>query len=405
MTDQPESKYRWYVLGLGVATHIFVVAMSRMCMPVLFQEISEDIGLDLVQIGMIWGIVGLAGVFTAFTYGIICDRFGASRTLGVACFLQGITGALRGLSGDFSDLAIYTFLFGLFGVPLAFITHKAAGDWFSGKQLGLANGILAMGMGVGVTLGSMFSATAFSPMLGGWRNLMFVYGGIAVVVSLLWLQVRRRSTPREASEPAVTVPFRQALSHVVRIRAIWLIALSNVCLGGCTMAFIGYLPLYLRSIGWAAISADGALATLSAVSVVGCIPLSVLSDRMGLRKTIIYPSYIITIVGIGLFSVLSGVMVWPLVILIGFVREGIYAILITMVMETEGVGKTYAGTTLGLISTLNPIGGFLAPPIGNRLALINTSYAFLFWAGLALVGLFIFRFTRETGWRKRPVEG
>jgi Na+/melibiose symporter-like transporter len=244
----------------------------------------------------------------------------------------------------------------------------------------------------------------FSPALGGWRNLMFIYGGIAFVISLLWLQVKRRSTHEEASEPAVTVPFRQSLSHVVRIKAIWLMALSNTCLGGCCMAFIGYLPLYLRGIGWTAISADGALAALSAISVIGCIPLSILSDRIGLRKAIIYPSYIITIVCVGLFSVLSGIMVWPLVLLIGVVREALFAILITMVMETEGVGKTYSGTSLGMISTINPIGGFFAPPIGNRLALINPSYAFLFWAALAMVGLSIFRFTHETGWRKRPLE-
>jgi predicted MFS family arabinose efflux permease len=402
MSEQQQPRYRWYILALGTATHIFVVAMARMSMPVLFQEISEDLNLDLVQIGMIWGIVGLSGIFTAFIYGNIGDRFGASRMLSVACLLVGITGALRGTAADFTGLATFTFLFGLFGVPLSFATHKAAGEWFSKRQLGLANGILAMGMGMGVTVGSMFSATAFSPMLGGWRNLMFVYGGISVIISLLWFKARQRARDGETASTA-TVPFRQALSHIVRIRQVWLMAISGMFIGCGTMAFIGYLPLYLRSIGWPAVSADGALAAMSATSVIGVIPLSLLSDRIGLRKAILYPSYIITIVCLGLLSYFTGGAVWPVVISLGIVREGLWAIVITMIMEIEGVGAKYAGAALGLMASITPLGNFLAPPIGNRLALIEPGYAFLFWAALGLAGLAAFYFVRETGWKKQGV--
>jgi len=41
----------------GALTHTVAVAMPVMCMPVLFQEISEDLGLSLVQIGSIWGLM------------------------------------------------------------------------------------------------------------------------------------------------------------------------------------------------------------------------------------------------------------------------------------------------------------------------------------------------------------
>jgi len=404
MTDSPGSNYKWYILALGTATHVFAVAMSRMSMPVLFQEISEDLNLDLVQIGMIWGIVGLSGLFTAFTYGVIGDRLGASRILSIACLLVGVTGALRGMAGSFNSLAIFTFLFGLFGVPLSFATHKAAGEWFSERQLGLANGILAMGMGVGVAVGSMFSATVFSPLLGGWRNLMFVYGAVAVIVSLLWLQARRNPIPDGAVGSAETVPFRQALSHVIRIKDVWLLSIASMFIGSCSMAFIGYLPLYLRGIGWPAVSADGALAALSATSLVGTIPLSMYSDRMGLRKAILSTIFVITIGCTALFAFFTGGAIWLLVILIGIVREGLWSLMITMIMETDGVGTKYSGAALGLSSTISPVGGFLAPPIGNRLALIQPGYAFLFWAALGLVGLIIFYFVQETGWKKRAMD-
>ncbi|MFC1902433.1 nitrate/nitrite transporter, partial [Chloroflexota bacterium] len=285
MIKHPPSNYKWYILALGTATHIFVFAMSRMAMPVLFKEISDDLGLSLFQIGTIWGMTGLGGVFFALFAGMVCDRYGTRLTLGIGCLLMGISGALRGLAGGFTELAIYMFLFGFFSIPIAFATHKAAGEWFSGRQLGVANGILGMGMGFGVTLGSLINATVLSPLLGGWRSIMFAYGVIAVVAAVLWLQTRRNPGQVEAAKTKGTVSFRQTLSRICRIRDVWFLALTYMCLAACGTGVIGYLPLYLRDSGWTAVGADGALAALSAASVVAIVPLSFLTDRTGLRKT------------------------------------------------------------------------------------------------------------------------
>jgi hypothetical protein len=59
-----DSSYRWYVLGLAALTHALAVAAPMMCMPVLFDEISRELGLSLVEIGAIWGLSSLAGVLS-----------------------------------------------------------------------------------------------------------------------------------------------------------------------------------------------------------------------------------------------------------------------------------------------------------------------------------------------------
>jgi len=397
------SNYRWYILTLGVATHMLVVALPYFCMPVLFKEISDELGLDLVQIGIVWGMVSLPQLFAAFAAGMISDKFGATRTLGIACILVGIAGAMRGTSGGFTSMAIIMFLFGLVCIPLTFTTHKAAGEWFSGQQLGLANGILAMGMGLGTTTASMFSATVFSPLLGGWRNVMFLYGALAAVIGVLWLMARRRPAEGEVAHSTETVPFRQALSHVTRLRAIWILSLFMLCINAYVCGVVGYLPLYLRDIGWTAVSADGALAALTGASVLGVIPLTILSDRIGLRKIIIYLAIFMIIVGVTLLSLFTGPAVWLAAVMVGIVQEAFFALLITMIMETRGVGATYAGTALGLATTFGGLGGFFSPPIGNRLAEINPRFAFLFWGAMIAVLLFFFRFIEETGWKKKGI--
>jgi len=401
MESNPQSNYKWYILSLGTATHVFVAAMPLFCMPVLFKEISLELDLNLVQLGVVWGISMLPILFGAFAVGLISDKFGSARTLGVACLLQGVVGALRGISGDFTSLAITMFLFGLFSVPLTIATHKAAGQWFSQRQLGLANGILACGFGLGNMLGAIVSATVLSPLLGGWRNLMFLYGAIAIVAGFLWLAARRTPSSDGVSQPMEAIPFRQALSHVVRIKAVWLLAFFQLGVMGYSMGLIGYLPLYLLSVGWTQVSADGALAAFGAASVLGVIPLSLLSDKVGLRKAFLYGGLFLVIIGVSMLIASGGMIVWLAVILAGLVQEAFFAISITMVMETRGVGVTYAGAAIGLATMFAGIGGFFGPPLGNRLAEIDPRFAFAFWLALAVATLIVFFFVEETGWRKK----
>ena len=279
------SRYRWYILALLALTFTCVVAMPTMAMPVLFEEIGNDLGLDIVQIGVTWGMVSLAGVFVVLAGGLLGDRFGAKRVLVVACLLAAGAGALRGVAGSFATLSIAFFAFGLVTATIPPVVHKACGVWFPGKRLGLANGVVSMGMAVGFTVGAAVSATLLSPALGGWRNVLFLYAGISVLISVLWMFAR--SAPAALmSQPAASrlpPPFREAMAEAFRNRRVWLLTLVLVGQVGCVQGMLGYLPLYLRDIGWTAAGADGALATFHAVSIVGTIPLALLAGRLPSR--------------------------------------------------------------------------------------------------------------------------
>ncbi|MBW1912970.1 MAG: MFS transporter, partial [Deltaproteobacteria bacterium] len=90
MINEQESNYRWFIIILSGFTAVFSITMPSICMPVLFKEISIDMDLSLVQLGTIWGMGGLAGIFTTLAGGLIGDRYGTKRTLTVACILAGI---------------------------------------------------------------------------------------------------------------------------------------------------------------------------------------------------------------------------------------------------------------------------------------------------------------------------
>ncbi len=388
-----EMNYKWYILGLSAATFIFGIAMPMMSMPVLFKQISEDLDLTLVQVGSIWGMTGLAGIFVTLIGGLLSDRLGVKRVLTFACLLAGITGASRGFSNSFASLMLTTFLFGLTGTILPVNVHKNCGIWFSSKQLGLANGVVSMGMALGFTLGAMISATVLSPLLGGWERVMFLYGGISIIIGILWSVSKVHSSELERmARPETRVPFIQSLGTVVRIKELWLLGIVLLLQLGCVQGLLGYLPLYLRSIGWNETAADGSLAAFNGISMAATVPIALLSDRLEDRRRVLFAATLMTALGVGLLYVVDGALVWVAVAIAGVVRDGFMAVFMARIIETEGVGSKYSGTALGLVLTLSRVGALVAPPTGNSLGTIRPDLPFLFWAGLAAAALFLFIF-------------
>jgi NNP family nitrate/nitrite transporter-like MFS transporter len=401
MTKSINSNYKFCILALLAATSMFVVAMPTMSMPVLFDEIAEDLGLTLMQIGIVWGVLPLGGIVFVLIGGMLGDRFGAKNVIGVTCLLAGLTGAARGFSEDFFTLMMTMFLFGLTSSIMTAVVPKAIGTWFQGRQLAIASSIGAVSMAIGFTLGTFLSATVFSPLLGGWRNVLFTYGAISIALGLLWFLTHGNPGKFESSDyPLSSLPFRQTISHVSHIKSVWLLTIILLGHSGCVQGMLGYLPLYLRQNGWTAVSADSAAASFHVASLIATIPIALLSNKLTSRKFIFYATMLMTAIGVALLSMFGGSTVWLCVIIAGCFRDGFMAIFMTTLIETEGIGTRYAGTALGLISTFARLGEIISPPIGNSLGNINASLPFLFWSFFAVVALVASYFLKETAKRE-----
>lgn len=367
-------------------------------MPVLFNEISVDLGLNLVQVGWIWGLSFASGLFTVLLSGLLADRFSAKRILIVICALGGLSGASRGLSNDFPSLLFTTFLFSLITGAITANLFKMAAIWFSSRQLGLAISVVLAGGGIGFTVGSMISATILSPLLGSWRDVLFLYGGISVFISLLWLITIKEQRTAGITSAVDRVSPREAIYHVIRNKNVWLISLGMFGYLGCTEGMNGYLPLYLREFKeWLPASADGTLATFMGVSTLGAIPISMLSDKLGWRKFFILIILTVTVISLGLLSVADRVIIWVLIIMAGIGRDGLVAMACTSTIESKGIGVKYSGTVMGFMQTICRLGAFISPPIGNSMSAYGAGLPFIIWAAFGAFALLCFSLTRETG--------
>lgn len=144
------------------------------------------------------------------------------------------------------------------------------------------------------------------------------------------------------------------------------------------MGLTGYLPLYLRGIGWAPAASDGALAVLNGAGLFAALPIAILSGKIKQRKKALSPLLIIAFISVLAIPLFNGPVVWVLVIIFGIVRDGFLAILVTMVLETRGIGARYSGTAIGIVFAFGNFGIFSSSTIGNALASIDPVISFIF---------------------------
>jgi MFS family permease len=393
--------YRWYALTLAASMFAFAVMMPEMCMPVLFNEISQELNLSLVQMGTIWGIIPLGSVVILLASGAISDRFGIKRTISVACLLAGIASASRGLANSFVSLLVTSFVSGLMPSLISISIAKATHIWFPSRQLGFVNGIIVTGGGLGTVVGSMISATFLSPLLGGWRHVLFLYGAIALVIGITWSFTIKDTRHEPVTGTENTVPLGQSILKLFRIRALWLLSISFALYMGAIQSIAGYLPQYLKELGWSGVSADGALSALNLAATAGGIPLALLSDRIGRRKTVMFAAMSLSVISAALLPVAVNtfVLVWIIVILLGAFRSAYQALTTTMCLESEFAGAEYTGITTGFLFMISRLAAFMSPPLGTAFSEINLGMPFIFWAALFAVGVFTLTQTKETGWK------
>ena len=342
-------------LPLGDSGHGHFVGFHRHGLPTtglsaLFSEVADSLGLDLVEIGVIWGVGSVMGIFTSVLGGSFIDYFGTRRTLVLLCLATGISGALRGFAFDFWSLFITSFLFGMVQpiLPMNFV--KLNREWFASRQLGFASGVMSAGFATGLMLGSRLSATVLSPLLGGWRNVLIFLGVCAILMAVLWYFVHPPNTHRRPTQPLDLRGITRSLRSVARFRELWVISLAVFGVLGLMRGLVGYVPTYLREIGWGAVEADTAITVFFFCSLVSVVPLSHLSDRLGNRKLVM--AFCTTMMSIGTaLMFLVGDHYWGVLLamaLAGCCFDSFMALKGASITEVEGLDPGFDGQRAGL---------------------------------------------------------
>jgi len=391
---------KWLMLIMMTLVFIFPIGIIYTVMPVLFSSIGREIDLSLAQVGFIWGAFPLGFALFSLLGGLLGDRLGFYKVIGVGCFAIALANAFRALTGDFVTLALSMLLCGISLGMVMPILPKVAGVFFPQRQLGMAIGVSNAGFSVGGIIATALSATLFLPLVGSWRNVLFLYSAACVVIGIIWFLAAREAKPDQnkttADNSVKNVPFRQSLGAVLRVKDLWLLTIAMFGLFGSYLALMGYLPTYLENTGIPKSTGDTLASTVFITGIIGTVLVPTLSDRIGSRKMVLILCSIVTTVGLYLISISTVTLLWLVIPLIGFAVLGIPSLTFALAIEMKEIGATYGGTATGVLVASMNIGGFVLPIIGGNLAETNPTWPFVFWAILCLLSVICLLWVKKT---------
>ncbi len=125
-------------------------------------------------------------VIAALLGGVLGDRFGVKRAIGVGAILLALGSPLRGIAPSFSVFLVFTAAVGAsYGLLLPNLP-KMVGAWFPKSYAGKSTGIYIASL----FAGSAFAIAAMIPLFlrtsRSWRGGVITSGLIASAVAVAW---------------------------------------------------------------------------------------------------------------------------------------------------------------------------------------------------------------------------
>ena len=357
---------RWAMLALLYFARA-TMAIQFQSIPPLVPFLIEEWDINYTQIGLLIGLFMTAGIFLALPGGLLGQWFGDKAVVvgGLALMTAGTF--LFALASSY-PVAFLGRLIGGVGVVLLNVQSiKITTDWFAGKEIATAMGILltAWPLGIGIALSSLgFVATAWS-----WQAAIALTGvcsGIVMVLLALLYPGSSVVAPagsRGEEPPRLWTITRLELVLILSAALVWMIPNTGF------IVFIGFAPEMLVS-GGMAVAAAGFVVSLASWMSIGTLPFGGwLTDRTNFPNTFIVAGVLgsalafylaaegaMPLVWVGLFAICLGV--WPSAVI------SLPSQILSPSGRNTGFGVFYTLYYVGM-ATLPPIAGWLQDSTGN----------------------------------------
>jgi MFS family permease len=243
------SRYRWFVVGVFFC-FMLLHQTDKLMIGSLQVPISETFGLDDFK----WGLVNSGALAIATVlyplWGYLYDRYARARLLALASFIWGATTWLNAIVRTYTGFLITRASTGIDDSSYPGIFTLIA-DYFGPNLRGKVYGILQLAQPLGFLAGLILGQVV-APMIGGWRSVFYITGGLGILVALL-IYFGVKEMPRGKAEPEfenmpemATFRFSWAeAKEIFKKRTMWFVFLQGFAgvfpWNVITFFFFGYL--------------------------------------------------------------------------------------------------------------------------------------------------------------------
>jgi len=223
-----------------LALAIFINYVDRGNLATAAPVMKDELHLTASQIGLLLSVFFWTYVPGQILAGWMAEKINPYRTYALGLALWSVSTALTGVASGFSMLIVLRLLLGV-GESVAFpCSSKLIAQHLPQHRLGVANGLIAMGLSLGPAFGTLAGGLLLARV--GWRPLFMIFG----LASLLWLvpwliATRHLSVADDAPKVDTAPPFAALLVR----REAWGAGIGHFCNNYAFYFVISWLPLYL----------------------------------------------------------------------------------------------------------------------------------------------------------------
>ncbi len=367
--------YGWYIVLAGLVLTTYYSAVFTYGWTSFVTPILATFGWSVTQLSLAATLRGIeSGVFNPL-WGVAIDRWPLRRLM-----IIGIIFSALGIYiiSQASNLWMYYAGFLVMGIAASsttsMIPNTAIARWFR-KDIGKANGLFYVGMGLG---GVLVPLVTFLIDRVGWRETL-LFSAIGLLVIGLPLSLLFRNRPEEYGlvpdgkkiEP-VTSAARAFQDHevemrqVFKMRAFWFMNVGVLLQSGVLGIMSLYSMPYMENLGISRTSASFIISLFTIISVIFRMPVGMLGDVFQ-KKYMIALSMAAVGVSMFLFWTLnSQTPLWLTVVFAIFYGVGIAGIMpLRMPILAEYFGRKNMGKLFGIVSIPSTIGGVAAVPLAG----------------------------------------
>ncbi|MDP2840478.1 MAG: MFS transporter [Syntrophales bacterium] len=368
--NHPPAALAWLVWSLGAAFY-FTGFYHRVAPAVMTDSLMADFHI---------GAAGL-GNFTAFYFysyflmqvptGIIADYWGPRKLLAAGALVAACGTLLFASATSIGPANIGRLLIGgAVGVAYVAILRLST-RWFEPRFYATLGGLtLFCGVGGAVSAGVPLH---FLVARFGWRPVMFVAAVVFLLIgTAIWLIIRddpadrgyRSFAPPEPEAYFSLATLRNDLAMVFRYRNTWLLSLVGCGLTGPVLAFAGLwgVPFFTTHYGMPVAASSAITSTLLICYAAGATLLGILSDRIGLRKPVMFAGSVAALLCWIPILFFPRLPIWLLVSMVILVGLTCGSVTIGFAFVKESVPSRFAGTVSGLYNMGSVLGTMILQP-------------------------------------------
>ena len=341
----------------------FAVNFDKGLIGMAIIPIREQFGLSATQAGLMMSAYSLGFAIVSFPGGIIADKFGYKRVL-VACLaLATVCAFVFPFASVLTMFIVIRFLLGFSHGSVPSATTKGIALNYDKEKRVMIQSVWFIAQNI-----AGFAATYIGARIiaVNYQYAYWVAAVLYVIAFLLILKNLPNIKEAEAKEKATVDNKNKAkISDVFTDRNMWIFAICifvfNLILNGSNNWYATFLSTNFNK----DMVEIGSILSLSSLISIGCSPLTgyLLSKVFkGKENWFVFISTIITAI---LFTVMvkGNVLALSVVCIYVSAYSSMFPFVAIKTLPQKLVSEEYIGTTMGVITAVSSLGGFVAPTL------------------------------------------